>query len=214
MSDLGVPASQRSTQVVHCGLTSSTTAAEQHAGSTSVGEITALSRWWRPRLEASNFFRVRTAPTPTTEHLAGPWPIGEIATAAHHPAASTSSLWRSLSGPSSASTATRHHWLQHLFNWLDERASDGIPMARMRAPEPREARTCALRRSRPAKTCLTCLTCYARNMVSEGCSLRGCRPRSAVRPAWITRCKLPPRPLLWVVLFPFEDVHVVTQEDE
>jgi hypothetical protein len=38
--------------------------------------------------------------------------------------------------------------------------------------------------------------------------------RSAVRPAWITGCKLPPRPLLGVVLAPFEEVHVVTQEDE
>ena len=139
MSDLGFRALQRSAQVVHCGLTSSGTTAELDADTTSLGEITALLLSWRPRLEASNLSRVRTAPTPTTEHLAGPWPIGEIATAAHHPAASTSSLWRSLSGPSAVSTATRHHWFQHLFNWLDERASDGIPMAKMRAPEAREA---------------------------------------------------------------------------
>jgi hypothetical protein len=32
--------------------------------------------------------------------------------------------------------------------------------------------------------------------------------------AWITGCELPPGPLLGVVLFPFKDVHVVTQEDE
>jgi hypothetical protein len=44
-----------------------------------------------------------------------------------------------LARPSSASTATRHRWLQHLFNWLDEREIDGIPMAKMRALEPREA---------------------------------------------------------------------------
>jgi hypothetical protein len=37
--------------------------------------------------------------------------------------------------------------------------------------------------------------------------------RSAVRPAWITGCKLPPRPLPGVVLVPFEQVHVVTQEN-
>ncbi len=36
----------------------------------------------------------------------------------------------------------------------------------------------------------------------------------AVRPAWITGCKLPPRPLPGVVLFPWEEVHVVTQQDE
>ena len=33
-------------------------------------------------------------------------------------------------------------------------------------------------------------------------------------PAWITGCKLPPGPLLGVVLFPFKDVHVVTQQDQ
>lgn len=38
--------------------------------------------------------------------------------------------------------------------------------------------------------------------------------KSAVRPAWITGCKRPPRPLLGVVLLPFEVVHVVTQQDE
>src|SRR6478609_9431401 len=37
---------------------------------------------------------------------------------------------------------------------------------------------------------------------------------SAMGPAWITGRKGPPRPLVGVVLFPFEDVHVVTQEDE
>jgi len=35
-----------------------------------------------------------------------------------------------------------------------------------------------------------------------------------MRPAWITGRKVPPRPLVGVVLFSFEDVHVVTQEDE
>jgi len=35
-----------------------------------------------------------------------------------------------------------------------------------------------------------------------------------VRLAWITGGKLPPCPLLRVVLFPFEEVHVVPQEDE
>src|SRR4029077_10370173 len=48
---------------------------------------------------------------------------------------------------------------------------------------------------------------------------RVARPRllsrgSAMGPAWITGRKVPPRPLLGVVLFPFEHVHVVTQEDE
>jgi len=38
--------------------------------------------------------------------------------------------------------------------------------------------------------------------------------RSAVRPAWIAGCERPPRLLLGVVLFPFEEVHVVTQQDE
>ena len=38
--------------------------------------------------------------------------------------------------------------------------------------------------------------------------------RSAVRPAWVTGCKRLPCPLLGVVLFPLEEVHVVTQEDE
>jgi hypothetical protein len=33
-------------------------------------------------------------------------------------------------------------------------------------------------------------------------------------PAWITGRKVPPRPLVGVVLFSFEDVHVVTKEDE
>ena len=37
---------------------------------------------------------------------------------------------------------------------------------------------------------------------------------SAVRPAWITGRKLPPRPLLGVVLLPFEQEHVVTQQDQ
>jgi hypothetical protein len=212
LSDLGFRALQRSAQIVHCGLTSSSTTAELHAHTPSLGEITALLLSWRPHLEASNLSRVRTAPTPTTEHLdrsLADW--GEPRGRGQHPAASTSSLWRSLSGPSSASTATRHHWLQHLFNWLDEREIYGMPMAKMRALEPREARTCALRRSRPAKPCSTC---YARNTVSEGCSLQRCCPRSAVRPAGITGCQLLPRPPFWVVLFPFEDVHVVTQQDE
>jgi hypothetical protein len=35
-----------------------------------------------------------------------------------------------------------------------------------------------------------------------------------VRPSWITGCKLPPRPLLGVVLFPFEEIHVITQQDK
>ena len=39
-------------------------------------------------------------------------------------------------------------------------------------------------------------------------------PRLAVRPAWITGYKRPPCPVPGVVLFPFEEVHVVAQEDE
>jgi len=35
-----------------------------------------------------------------------------------------------------------------------------------------------------------------------------------VRPAFIAGCKRPPGPVLGVVLFPFEEVHVVTQQDE
>jgi hypothetical protein len=35
-----------------------------------------------------------------------------------------------------------------------------------------------------------------------------------VRPAWIAGCELVPCPLLGVVLFPFEVVHVVAQQDE
>jgi hypothetical protein len=40
------------------------------------------------------------------------------------------------------------------------------------------------------------------------------RDTSAVRPAWVTGRKLPPRPLVRVVFFPFEAEHVVTQQDE
>jgi hypothetical protein len=50
--------------------------------------------------------------------------------------------------------------------------------------------------------------------VVDVCTDDSTADRSAVRPAWITGCKLPPRPLLGVVLVPFEEVHVVTQEDE
>ncbi len=53
-----------------------------------------------------------------------------------------------------------------------------------------------------------------RRIALNGSWSPGAAERSAVRPAWITGGELPPRPPLGVVLFPFEEVHVVTQEDE
>jgi hypothetical protein len=62
LSDLRFRALQRSPQVVHCGLTSSSITAELHADTPGLGEITALPLSWRPHLEASDLSRVRTAP--------------------------------------------------------------------------------------------------------------------------------------------------------
>ena len=44
--------------------------------------------------------------------------------------------------------------------------------------------------------------------------MTGAAKKSAVRPAFITGGKLPPCPLLGVILFPFVQVHVVAQQDE
>ena len=70
LSDLGLRASWRSTQVVHCGHTdvSSSSIAKLDADMTDLGEITALLLSWRLNLAATTSPRpLRSAPTLATE---------------------------------------------------------------------------------------------------------------------------------------------------
>jgi hypothetical protein len=102
---------------------------------------------------------------------------------------------------------------QHSAAGQGERRAGRYPCRR--AHQVRTATSIASHPRAPCTTAQAGLCLLAVSSATSGAVVPyGAAERSAVRPAFITGYERPPGPVLGVVLFPFEAVHVVTQQDE